>query len=128
MTWLVAYCTGSDSEIARTEVETEYALRRWVEQIEIERGLVDSIFNKRQYINLSTRKQWGTGYWWLTVIGKNYRGGQHEVQMGGRQMPARVLDRRAGDRGDPNEGRDADVSRLPEGASLCPTCGQEVKA
>lgn len=128
MTWSVAYCTSGDSDLARTEVETEHALRQWVAQVERDRKMLGSIFDEKQYINTRYSKQWGTDYWWLTVVGKTNGEDQDEVQMGGRQVPARVLDRRAGDRSDPNEERDGDVSRLSEGPSLCPTCGQEVKA
>ncbi len=73
--WTVEYCTDGASEPARTEVRTEDALRHWVAGVEVERKIAPrSIFDQEQYVNTPLRKQWGTGYWWLTVIGSGATG------------------------------------------------------
>lgn len=68
--WKVEYCIAGDRKIEKTEVETEPELRRWVEMIEKMFTIQRSIFDQPQYINTPTSKQWGTGYWWLSVEGE----------------------------------------------------------
>lgn len=69
--WHVVYCTDGKTETAKTTVENDTELRIWVADVDLERGVSGSVFDEESYDSPSGNvRQWGTGYWWVSMTRK----------------------------------------------------------